>query len=98
MKKVLLSALVASVMSTCAFAGTITGTIETVTANAYGVVKIVVRKTDDTLSYPKTILGSADAKKSMAAVALTAKASTRTVDVVTGDFDGETGCVSIVMK
>lgn len=98
MKKIILSTVAVVMLSASSFAGTITGTIETVTTNAYDNIKIVVRKTDDTLSYPKIILGTDNAKKTMAAAALTAKASGITVDVVTGEYGGETGCVSIILK
>ena len=98
MKKMLIAGAVASLMSTGVFAGTISGTIDTITANAYGIVKIVIKKDDNTLSYSKTILGSADAKKAMTALAMTAKASSASVDVVTATYDGETGCTSIIMK
>lgn len=98
MKKVLFTALVASILGANAFGDTITGTVESVTANAYGVIKVVIRKTDDTLSYPKIILGTADAQKTMSAVALTAKSSGATVDLLTSTYDGQTGCVSLVLK
>ncbi len=98
MKKVLISVAIASLMSTGVFASVITGTIDTITTSAYGNVKIVVKKADNTLSYSKTILGTDDAKKTMTALAMTAKASDKTVDVVTSEYDGQTGCTSITMK
>lgn len=83
MKKLFMSIIVIGVISTNAIA--IEGKVEWVLVKADGTITVKVS------TFPKQLVGTAEAIKAMYAAALTAKNSGATVSVGAGDYDSKRG-------
>lgn len=94
MKKIVMAAAAAALMATTMTAAPITGEVLGVKSDR-GDIKIRVKKDSDGLSTIRKCVGTDDAIKAMAAVAMTAKASGDKVTIEAGTINSETGWVAV---
>jgi len=97
MRKVLVSLMAVGLLSSSAMA--FMGKVTQIVAKSNGVILVQVTPTDSNLPVKKNgLVGTADAKKAMLAIALTAKSTDSIIITDGGSYNGKSGWKTVKIK